>query len=77
MKCRLTGHMAHALTPRLVRRLKAAFHDTDNDSPDRPKSLYVRHVRFPREDVGVGVVECGLKRRRAATSKTTTTCTLL
>jgi len=42
--------------------VKAAFHDTDIDTdPTRPTRLrtYVRHPRFPRDDVGVGVVECG------------------
>jgi len=30
-------------------------------TPTRPTRLhpYVRHARFPREDVGVGVTECG------------------
>jgi len=43
-------------------RLKAAFHDTDTDtdSPETPIHPYVRHERFPREDVGVTVVESGL-----------------
>jgi len=54
-------HTSHAVHTHLI---KAAFHDTDmdtdTDSPDTPTSLYVRHARFPREDVGVGVVECGL-----------------
>ena len=39
---------------------KATFHDIDTDSSDTPIHPYVRHARFLREDVGVGVVECGL-----------------
>ena len=68
--------------------MKAAFHDTDTDSPDTPTFLRPtraiscklfmwqaergsrptrRHPRDdPREDVGVGVVECGLHRTRPA-----------
>jgi len=35
---------------------------TSTPTPTRPTRLhpYVRHARFPREDAGVGVVECGL-----------------
>jgi len=53
----------------LTRSVKPAFHYTDTDTDTattRPTRLhpYVRHVPFPRkdprEDVGVGVVECGL-----------------
>jgi len=47
--------------------LKAAFNDTDTDSPDTPTSLRLTSAIFslredPRDDVGVGVgvVECGL-----------------
>ena len=45
-----------------ARGVQPAFHDTDIDtdtgSPDTPIHPYVRHVLFPRDDIGV--VECGL-----------------
>jgi len=51
-----------------MEQVKSAFHDadidTDTDSPDTLIHPYVRHARFPLEDVGVGVVECGLYRMR-------------
>jgi len=42
---------------------------TPPSTPNCPTLLhpYVRHARFPREDVGIGVVECGLCRDPAAT----------
>jgi len=44
-----------------TRSVKTAFHDTTPTRPTPRLHPYVRHVRFPRDDVGVGVVECSLK----------------
>ena len=52
-----------------LRRPYSPHSTTPTQTPTRPTRLhpYVRHARFrredPREDVGVGVVECGLYRR--------------